>query len=171
MEYEKLSDTYSIKKLDQMNLDEVFELCGKNTLYYQYCPPFITKDHVIEDMAALPPGKTKRDKFFLGYFEKENMIAILDLIMGYPDKNTVYIGLFMTDIKIQGQGIGTKIIEEVCDYLNKIDIQRSEQALVKGNTQSEKFWNKNNFEFIRETSSNAAEHVIVAERVLSKKNK
>jgi RimJ/RimL family protein N-acetyltransferase len=118
-------------------------------------------------MEVLPPGKTKSDKYFLGYFEDDILIAVLDLIIGYPSKNTAYIGLFMMDIKVQGKGIGTKIIEELCEYLKNTGFQRVELAWVKGNPQSEKFWIKNNFNIIGERRSNAADHVIAAERDLN----
>lgn len=167
IQLEKISNKYNVRRLDGSDVNTVLELCSKNTLYYQYCPPLITKEGVIQDMEVLPPGKTKSDKYYLGYFENDVLIAVLDLITGYPNESTAYIGLFMLDIKVQGQGIGTKIIEELCEYLKNTGFQRVELAWVKGNLQSEKFWIKNNFNDIGERSSNAAEHVIVAERELS----
>ncbi|MFA9465002.1 MAG: GNAT family N-acetyltransferase [Velocimicrobium sp.] len=118
-------------------------------------------------MEVLPPEKSKSDKYYLGYFENDVLIAVLDLITGYPNKSTAYIGLFMVDIKVQGKGIGTKIIEELCDYLKNTGYKRVELAWVKGNPQSEKFWIKNNFNIIGERSSNASDHVIAAERELN----
>ena len=167
IQLEKISNKYNVRRLDSSDVNTVLELCSRNTLYYQYCPPLITKEGVIQDMEVLPPGKTKSDKYYLGYFENDVLIAVLDLITGYPNESTAYIGLFMLDIKVQGQGIGTKIIEELCEYLKNTGFQRVELAWVKGNLQSEKFWIKNNFNDIGERSSNAAEHVIVAERELS----
>ena len=167
IQLEKISNKYNVRRLDGSDVNTVLELCSKNTLYYQYCPPLITKEGVIQDMEVLPPGKTKSDKYYFGYFENDVLIAVLDLITGYPNESTAYIGLFMLDIKVQGQGIGTKIIEELCEYLKNTGFQRVELAWVKGNLQSEKFWIKNNFNAIGERSSNAAEHVIAAERELS----
>lgn len=166
MEIEKLSNKYFVRKLSSNDVDAVFDLCSQNILYYQYCPPFITRSGVIEDMEALPPGKSKRDKFFLGYYENESLIAIIDLIIGYPNLQTAYIGLFMTDISVQGKGVGTAIIDELCVCLAKTGFQRVELAWVKGNPQSERFWIKNEFIPLGERSSNAAERVIAAERQL-----
>ena len=70
----------------------------------------MTKEGVREDMEALPPGKTYEDKYFLGYYDGKRLIAIMDLIDGYPDDSTLYIGLSMTNMTIQGKGIGTSII-------------------------------------------------------------
>ena len=90
----------------------------------------------------------------------------MDLIAGYPNEDTAYIGLFMTDVSLQGKGVGTTIIEDVCDCVKKNGYERIELAWVKGNPQSERFWKKNFFNPIGERSSNAAEQVIAAERKL-----
>ena len=76
----------------------------------------------------------------------------------------------MTDIFVQGNGVGTVIIEELCHYLKTVGFGRVELAWVKGNPQSEKFWKKNHFKPMGERSSNAAAHVIAAERKLNEIN-
>lgn len=164
LQIDKLSSLYQVRRLDTNDVDSVFELCSKNIIYYQYCPPFITKQGVMEDMVALPSGKNKEDKYFLGYFEAGILIAVLDLISGYSSEDTAYIGLFMMNGSKQGQGIGTLIIDELCKYLKLSGYQRVELAWVKGNQQAAGFWIKNHFRIIGERKSNAADHVIAAER-------
>lgn len=165
-----LSKKYSVRKLDLNDVDEVYDLCSKNTMYYEYCPPSITVEGVKEDMTALPPGKNYEDKFFMGYYEDKTLVAIMDLIVGYPNDSTIYIGLFMTNVLLQGRGIGSDIIQELCDYCKEQGYERIELAWVKGNPQAESFWKKNSFLPIGERSSNAAEHVIAAERKLIPSN-
>lgn len=166
MEIENLSKKYKVRKLSLNDIEEVYDLCSKNTMYYEYCPPFITMDGVKEDMEALPPGKTYDDKYYVGYYENKMLIAVMDLIAGYPDDSTIYIGLFMMKTLLQGKGIGTAIIQKLCDYCKAQGYERIKLAWVKGNPQSERFWKKNNFIPIGECSSTAAEHVIAAERKL-----
>lgn len=167
MQIEQISNEYSVRRLELGDVDDIFELSSKNILYYQYCPPFITKEGIAEDMNALPKGKTLKDKFYLGYYKNNVLVAILDLIAGYPNLKTAYIGLFMTDVRVQGKGIGTEIVEELCNYLKNEGFQRVELAWVKGNPQSEKFWTKNKFKAIEERKSNVADCVIAAERQLT----
>lgn len=40
------------------------------------------------------------------------LIAVMDLILKYPNDETAFIGLFMVDSASQGKGTGTAIIEE-----------------------------------------------------------
>ena len=91
----------------------------------------------------------------------------MDLIDGYPQPDVAYLGFFMTGIQFQGQGVGTTIIEELSTYLATLYFQSVQLAWVKGNPQAENFWIKNQFQPIRESSSNVAHEVIVAERKLN----
>ncbi|MCI7791866.1 MAG: GNAT family N-acetyltransferase [Lachnospiraceae bacterium] len=125
MKIKDLSKKYRVRKLSFNSIEEVYHLCSKNTMYYEYCPPFITMEGVKEDMEALPPGKTYEDKYFIGYYEKETLIAIMDLIAGYPNDSTSYIDLFMMNVSLQGKGIGTTIILELCDYCKAQGYERN----------------------------------------------
>lgn len=161
------SKHYTVRKLQREDTDAIFDLCRKNELYYAFCPPPVTKESIMEDMTALPPHTSIEDKYYVGYFSGDKLIALLDLIDGYPENGTVFIGLFMTDVSVQKCGIGTSIISELLEYLTASGIAAVQLAWVKGNPQSEHFWLKNGFIPVKETTSNAAAHVILAERKLS----
>lgn len=61
-------------------------------------------------MDALPPNKEMCDKYYLGFYDGEKLIAVMDFIMAYPDELTAFIGFFMTDVSIQNTGTGSKIM-------------------------------------------------------------
>lgn len=133
MEVERLSDKYIVKKLVDRDVQNIFELCRKNKLYYEYCPPFVTEESIREDMIALPPNTRKENKYYIGFFQNKKLIAVMDLIDGYPEEKIAFIGFFMTDIEVQKKGIGSEIISEVCDYLKQIGFVSVRLAWVKGN--------------------------------------
>ena len=66
----------------------------------------------MEDMTALPPEKCAEDKHYLGFFDGETLIAVLDLIERYPKNDTAYIGFFMTKKERQGYGLGSTFWEK-----------------------------------------------------------
>ncbi len=35
-------------------------------------------------MTALPPGKAMEDKWFVGFYDGDCLIAVMDLILNYP---------------------------------------------------------------------------------------
>ena len=162
----EFSKKYETRKLSSEDIDEIYDLCLSNPLYYEYCPPAATKEGVLEDLFALPPNTAVEDKYFVGFYEKGRMVAVMDLIDGYPEERIAFIGFFMTDGSIQNKGLGSAIISEVVDYLKCMNYLAVRLAWVKGNPQAEHFWLKNGFVAIKETSSTAVEHVILAEKIL-----
>lgn len=85
-----------------------------------------------------------KDKYYIGFRGDERLIAVMDLVLEYPDKKTAFIGFFMMDTGMQGKEIGSGIIENVCRYLAK-RFSYVRLGYVKGNMQSEHFWMKNKF--------------------------
>ena len=94
------SNRYFVRRLTADDIAEIYKLCRNNVLYYKYCPPFVTEQSIANDMKALPSNKEDSDKYYLGYYDGEKLIAVMDFIMGYPDKKTAFIGFFMTDVSV-----------------------------------------------------------------------
>lgn len=145
MDYKLISKTYNIKILEDTNIDEIYELCKENKVFYKYCPPFVTKDTIKEDMNALPPNKTYIDKYYIGFYSCDSLIAVMDLILNYPNDKSVLVGFFMVDVKYQGRNIGSNIIKEFCEYMKSLGYVNVRLGYASGNKQSESFWLKNGF--------------------------
>lgn len=145
LKIDNLSRKYAVKLLSDKDVAAVYSLCSKNTLYYDFCPPFVTPESIEVDMAALPLGKGKDDKYYLGYYDKAKLIAVMDLILGYPDEETAYVGFFMTDVSVQGKGVGSAIISEMSKFICSQGYSDIQLGWVKDNPQAEHFWHKNGF--------------------------
>lgn len=167
MELRKLSKQFKIRFLKTDDIDIILELCSQNELFYQYHPPFVTKESIMEDMQALPPGKNNNDKFYVGYFDGNELVAVLDLILGYPDEITAYIGFFMVNQVYQGRGIGSQIISDCSSYLKELKYEKIRLAIDCGNPQSEAFWTKNNFKKTGTIVPNAFSSYIPMEKIIS----
>lgn len=166
MDIQNCSTQFSVRKLTDSDVLQVYELCKNNPIYYQHCLPFVSKESIRKDMAALPPHKTMEDKFYVGYFDGNKLITVLDLIRGFPDKDTVFIGFFMMDIAMQHKGVGTKIIDDLCLYLQQQGYSHIRLSWVKGNPQAEHFWHKNGFIETGVTSQTENYTMIFAQRDL-----
>lgn len=139
-----LSDVYQVRRLTPKDIPCVLKLCKTNPHYYKHCPPQPTTGTIKKDMTALPPKTSKKDKNYIGFFKGKELIAIMDLILNYPDDKTCFIGLFMMDKKYQNQGIGSEIIQDVLKYL-KESYKNVQLGYVASNEQSKNFWLKNGF--------------------------
>lgn len=140
-----ISAEYTVRRIEEKDIAEVLALCEKNALYYQYYPPFVSEESIRGDMNALPPGKTMSDKYYVGIYDDRKLIAVLDLIMSFPDKGVAYIGFFMTNADMQNSGVGSGIISELCAFLKRIGMNEVRLGWVDGNPQAEHFWHKNGF--------------------------
>ena len=151
MEVQLLSKKYIVKKLKDEDISSIFSLCKKNKTYYKYCPPMVSEQSIKEDMLALPKHKTLDDKYFVGFYDEDKLIAIMDLITNYPNKKTCFIGLLMLNVTRQNKGIGSLIVDDIKTYLKELNYKYIRLAWIKDNKQAEYFWKKNGFVEIKET--------------------
>lgn len=163
---ENLSKQYTVRKLTDTDVAAVYALCKENPLYYQYCPPFVTEDSIRADMAALPPRKTVEDKYYLGFYEGDRLMAVMDLILGFPKEETAFVGFFMVNKAAQGKGIGTMLMQEVYAYLKQCGFNFVRLGFAKGNPQSEHFWLKNGFKRTDVEAQNEGYVVVIMEKKL-----
>ena len=160
-----LSNQYIIRRLNDSDTDDILDFCQKNTMYYQYCGAEISKDQVLNDLHITPPGVDIADKYYVGFFNGEEMVAVLDLIDGYPEPDIGYIGFFMMNAALQGKQIGSAIIQDVCSYLKQIGKTAIRLGIAKDNPQANHFWKKNGFTVIKEVERDGWT-ILVAEKKL-----
>lgn len=152
MNIELLTNKYTVKKLGINDCDNILALYKSNPHYFEYCPPFPTIDTVKDDLSILPNGIDISNKYFLGFYDNDQLIGIIDLITNYPDNEACFIGLFMIDSKYQGKRIGSILIEDICCCL-KEDYKYIRLAYAINNTKAKEFWNKNKFVPIKQTNT------------------
>lgn len=124
MDYTKFSGAYTVRRLLRDDIPSIFALCEKNPQYYEHCPPFVTPEKIEADMKAMPQRKTgqEQDKYYLGYFDvHQRLVAVMDFIDHYPDAQSGFIGFFMMEKDLQGTGVGSSIITELCACLVQWD--------------------------------------------------
>lgn len=158
---------YQVKKLNKDDLEQILKLCKSNPQFYEYHPPFVTEESILEDMKALPPGKEASEKYYIGFWNGDSLVAVMDLIEGWPREDVAYIGFFMVAAFYSGRGIGTGIIEEVALTLAEEGFARMCLAIDKGNPQSEAFWMKNGFTATGEVRQSEGLVHILMERQLN----
>ena len=150
----KLSTKYEVREMRDSDAESILDLCPGNALFYQYCEAKPTLEQVLNDLHITPPDISMSDKYYVGFCEDNTLVAVMDLIDGYPNAGIAYIGFFMMNPTYQGNQMGTAIISEVIDYLRSIGKTAVRLAIDKGNPQSTYFWKKNGFMIISEADVN-----------------
>lgn len=154
MNVQELSGQYRVRRLHAGDVEKILALSASNPLFYRYHPPFVTRESILADQTALPPGKTAEDKDYVGFFDQDDLVAVLDVILGYPQEKTAFIGLLMVDAKYQGKGVGSRIISECAACLKQWGFRSIRLAIDEGNPQSKAFWIKNRFALTGEAFPN-----------------
>ncbi len=160
-----ICDRYEIRRLDEKDADSILALCRGNPQFYLYSRAEPTKEQVLSDLRITPPGISLKDKYYIGLYQEGTLAAVMDLVDGYPDPETAYIGFFMMNKDLQGRGEGTAIIRDTAAYLKKTGKAAIRLAIDKGNPQSSRFWEKNGFRVIKEADRNGWT-ALVAEKKL-----
>lgn len=88
MDLEALSKRFFVRALETEDVDIIYDLCSKNKLFYEFHQPFVTRESILDDRNALPPGKSKEDKAYIGLFDGDMLVAVMDLIYGYRRKRS-----------------------------------------------------------------------------------
>ena len=140
-----LSAHYEVRRMTDADADDLLRFCQENTMYYEYCSAEPSKAQVMSDLHITPPGVQPSDKYYLGFFRDGQLVAVMDLIDGYPDPETAFIGFFMMNAALQGKQIGSAIVQDVFRSLKKSEKTAVRLAIAEENPQANHFWKKNGF--------------------------
>lgn len=166
MKIQQLSSRYTVKQFTEEDIPDIYALCKSNPTYYKHMKMEPTPENLKESMTALPRGMTMENKIFAGFYQGGCLIALLDLILGYPDCNTAFIGWFMMHKALQGEGIGSAIVKDILSCVKKEGFSYVRLGYIKGNAESESFWKKNGFLPTGSESKTDDYTIVVMERAL-----
>ena len=164
MNIQYLSSKYTVRDLVPADAELVYEVLKNNSIFYEYHPPMVTVESILEDMEALPPNKGYEDKHYIGFFHVDTLVAVMDLIEHYPQHGTALMGFFAMNPNLQGQGVGTAIISDSIKYLAQLGFEKARLGIDKGNPQSKAFWLKNGFTFTGNEYESDGSTILVMER-------
>ena len=109
----------------------------------------VTLAQVDADVQAGPKDLAPENKrYFLITDDNETPIAVLDYALGYPDVQTVFIGLLIVDQHFRGQGIGRAIVAEQLTYFRSIGMNKVRLAVLENNPAGLAFWQGLGFEIV-----------------------
>ena len=96
-------------------------------------------------LTELPRGREIRSKHAFAVMKDGEAVGLADLVEGYPDEGTVFIGLLAIVESRHRQGIGTAAGHLVEDLARRLGAAKLRLAVVEGNTAGQAFWRKSGF--------------------------
>ena len=144
----KISELYEVRLLNDSDIDRMLDLCLRNTLFNHYCRIDPTAELLLDDMHTTPNGSLMINKYYLGYFKDNELVAMLDYVDEWPIQDAGYIRFYIVEKQFQGKQVGTTILRQLFRYLKAIGREKVVCAVVADNPQAEHFWKKNGFTII-----------------------
>ena len=146
-----LSTTHTARAITQADIADVYALCKSNQKYYAYTNSAPTVESLTEVISRVPEGAELGDKCFVGFYEGENLVAVLDLITGYPEPDDAFIGWFMVDGHRQRQGIGSQIFADVRAAMAAQGYDHMMLSCEKENAEAIAFWQAQGFRAVAQS--------------------
>ncbi|GAA3575288.1 GNAT family N-acetyltransferase [Kribbella ginsengisoli] len=100
-----------------------------------------------------PDGVAEEAKKVLGLWEGEQLAAVVDLLRGYPNEHTAFIGLLEVHGRHRGRGLGAAAYRGIEEYVGRewAEVRTLRLAVVDTNAgEAQGFWECLGFEWTGE---------------------
>lgn len=145
---------YEVRRVAESEYNEVYKLQLTNPDYFSCMQDHeVALEECIEGTESLPPDTDRGQKYYLGFYNESRLVAILDLIIGYPDSHTAWIGLLMVSGSLRGRGIGRRVCSALSDSLKKSGYKLIQLAVIESNDKALEFWTAMGFEEVRRSKT------------------
>ena len=97
-------------------------------------------------ISEVPEGSSAESKNFVGFYDEDSkLVAILDLITGYPESDDAFIGWFMVEAEKQGMGIGSQLFADIRAAMKAQGFDYLQVRLSKDSSDAVSFWQSQGF--------------------------
>ncbi|STX81490.1 Acetyltransferase (GNAT) family [Legionella busanensis] len=135
---------FEVKQLTKDSFPEIQTFLNLFDDFFQLCEG--EKGSALGLLKACPPTKNiHQDKFVLGFFDRNNLVGLIDLIANYPEKNTWTTGYFFIHPSYQHQGLGAQFFHALEGILAP---QKMRCVVQKQNENALKFWQAMDFKIV-----------------------
>ncbi|MEE0830696.1 MAG: GNAT family N-acetyltransferase [Longicatena sp.] len=153
LDIESLSTSHEVRSITQADISDVYALCKSNQKYYENTNSAPTVESLTEIISRLPENVVPKDKYFVGFYDNEQLVSVLELITGYPESNDAFIGWFMVDGHLQRQGIGSQIFADVRAAMTGQGYDYLSLQCEKENVEAIAFWQAQGFHITKEDAT------------------
>jgi len=141
---------YNSRLLDRTSDEDVNllqGLCEQCNDFFQICNgKNASKDEGKEYLDFLPPNKGFNDKFEIGIFDSNRLVAFVAIVRNFNQNGKYALGILLLLPEYRGKGLGKEIVRNVENWVLS-ENGREIRVVVQGqNTKALKFWKKNGFE-------------------------
>ena len=152
---ETLSSDFDVRKITEADISDVYNLCRSNAKYYRSINERPSKQRLTEVISEAPDNTDATQKHFAGFYDGDELVAFIDLITGYPEKDDAFIGWFMVDAEHQRKGVGSQIFADVRASMKAQGFDKLTLECPSSSEEALAFWRSQGFEEINTESQKA----------------
>ena len=163
LDVQSLSTDFNVRRLTEADITEVVRLRRSNRKYYKAMDLRPSEQQLTDIISDVP--ESTGSKLVLGFYDGEDRLsAVLDLILGCPEKDDVFIGWFMVEAEKQGQGVGSRIFADARAALSAQGYDSLRVGVYEENADAFSFWEKQGFRRTGETQKREGRSVAILAR-------
>lgn len=141
---------YTVEPITPQTVDRVAEVYASNRAYFMLTEGApASREDCLRDIEAVPAGRDISDKVFVSLADEQGVVAVLDLLAGYPRTDGVWIGLLLVDQGRHRQGIGRAVTEGVAAAARRKGYAVLQLGVVAENKRGLAFWGRQGFTEVR----------------------
>ena len=156
---------WEIREVEEADLEPVLTLLKRSPDYFALDGSTPTLDSLRADLTALPPRCTAEQKHYAAFWRGGKPEAVLDWVEGYPREQTLWIGLFLVDGALRGQGLGRRLMSALPGAAYDGGMDSLRLACLVNNEGGHRFWEAVGFRDLREGTSTDGKPVTILERL------
>ena len=161
-----LSSQLEVRRIKEPGISSVYHLYRDNRKYYRKEQVAFALRGLTDVITDLPDFEEGDKQYFLGFYdEKDELTAVLDLITGYPDDQSAFIGWFMVDADRQRQGIGSQIFADIRASLQALGFSDLSVSVRRNNTDAARFWESQGFAQQADSPAQTEDTLILARKI------
>lgn len=138
-----LTSELTVRKLTTTDLPALKQLCLGHLVYFTQLGQELNDTYLHHQLTAQPTTDT--EKYLLGVFDNAGLVAVCDLLVGYPDEQTAVIGWLMVDITKANQGVGSLVVKWLKLTLVTHGIKEILLSYANTNQAGSRFWHQQVF--------------------------
>jgi ribosomal protein S18 acetylase RimI-like enzyme len=145
---------YEVRRLTDADAGAIQDLYVRCTAFVELVegrPP--TSREGQDLLHAKPPGVKDEDKLVFGIFDDGRMVGALDILRGYPDPETWYLGLLMLSPDTRNHGLGGQAYEAVRRWVGANGGKAVRLVVQAQNNAALRFWERQGFVVIGTATS------------------
>ena len=140
---------WDIRPVEETDLESVLTLLLTAPDYFALDGKQPDLNSIRADLTALPPRCAPEQKRYVGFWRDGKPEAVLDWVEGYPREQTLWIGFFLVDRALRGQGLGKRLMSALLGAAYDGGMDSIRLACLEGNETGHRFWEALGFRDLR----------------------